>query len=617
MNDEFQRASITENVKLWANEFLGESFSFREYQLDSISKIIENILEDKKTSVAELPCGAGKSYIALCVAGTLAKFYDKKTYILVSDTALFKQYESDVKKFGLPFGTISGKDNYICGRNGNTFTSGVCQMNKVSLSSLLDIKKGNTSINVDSEEEDDDDKFYLNYSCKHKCKYIQEYKNALKADVVIMTYQLWLVSTFLMKGSIADQTGITFKQKDLLICDEAHKLSDIVQSFFAPVFNTDKIGYIDDLLWMLELSDTDTSVLPKVSDFVKTFDTMKTVYKSNDYTKNQLLFDLFKRYKSQLQRYEVVINNIKISLRKDSFSTLVDAFQEVSDSVYELNTDICRADIYLKIINNLGVSSFVPSLVSDKEFRFCCANEAELIKQTFHEKTKAEFLMSATIGNFDCYLELIGASDDLSKVSAFEVPSTFDFTKSPIYVSHKYRMSYKEKDTSIPFIIELIKDICSKHSKEHGIIHTGSYAISKAIYDKLPKDIKYRIIFYDKSNGKKEALDSFKKFPNKILMGPSILEGLSFDDDMSRFCIIAKVPYPPLADNLVKEKMKLFKDWYSYTTINSLIQGIGRSIRSKEDYAITYILDGCFSELYSRNFNLFPQYIKERIRQLD
>jgi hypothetical protein len=45
-----------------------------------------------------------------------------------------------------------------------------------------------------------------------------------------------------------------------------------------------------------------------------------------------------------------------------------------------------------------------------------------------------------------------------------------------------------------------------------------------------------------------------------------------------------------------------------------LVQGYGRSIRSKEDYAITYVLDSGFEKFVKRNKNILPDWFTQAVQ---
>jgi len=84
------------------------------------------------------------------------------------------------------------------------------------------------------------------------------------------------------------------------------------------------------------------------------------------------------------------------------------------------------------------------------------------------------------------------------------------------------------------------------------------------------------------------------------------MEGVDLKDDLSRFQIMCKVPFPYLGDLVVKKRMEKNEKWYPYMTAKSIIQSLGRSIRNETDHAISYILDSDWDRFFSKNRNLFP-----------
>ena len=63
----------------------------------------------------------------------------------------------------------------------------------------------------------------------------------------------------------------------------------------------------------------------------------------------------------------------------------------------------------------------------------------------------------------------------------------------------------------------------------------------------------------------------------------------------------------------MKRRSELDKEWYGYMTTLMFVQGLGRSVRSATEKAITYILDAGFDDYYRRNRRFIPGYIKEAI----
>ena len=89
--------------------------------------------------------------------------------------------------------------------------------------------------------------------------------------------------------------------------------------------------------------------------------------------------------------------------------------------------------------------------------------------------------------------------------------------------------------------------------------------------------------------------------------------GIDLKEDLSRLCIICKVPYANLTDKWTKERMTLDPSWYTTAACINLIQMSGRSIRSSTDYANTYILDSDFGNLAMNAMEIFPDWWKESV----
>ena len=92
-----------------------------------------------------------------------------------------------------------------------------------------------------------------------------------------------------------------------------------------------------------------------------------------------------------------------------------------------------------------------------------------------------------------------------------------------------------------------------------------------------------------------------------VLFSSSLWQGVDLKDDLSRFQIIAKSPYPNYTEKWVESKMERYPLWYSSQTITKILQGCGRSVRSKQDWATTYVLDSAVEPLLNNSKNLVPK----------
>ncbi|MER3407656.1 MAG: hypothetical protein C4292_02395 [Nitrososphaera sp.] len=98
-----------------------------------------------------------------------------------------------------------------------------------------------------------------------------------------------------------------------------------------------------------------------------------------------------------------------------------------------------------------------------------------------------------------------------------------------------------------------------------------------------------------------------------VLISPSMHQGVDLKDDLSRFQIIVKVPYPDLTDKKVSKMKERDPNWYTWYTALRLAQSYGRSIRSADDHAETYILDSSVTFLLKSAQDMMPKWFMEAV----
>tara|TARA_B100000700_G_scaffold201049_1_gene221197 strand:- start:1032 stop:2645 length:1614 start_codon:yes stop_codon:yes gene_type:complete len=214
---------------------------------------------------------------------------------------------------------------------------------------------------------------------------------------------------------------------------------------------------------------------------------------------------------------------------------------------------------------------------------------------------KKVLLMSATILNADGFAKSLGLSRE--NYSAISIPSPFPVENRPIIQASVGSMSAKSIDYTLPKIKDAVKAIMSEHKTEKGIIHCHTYKIANY----LKKSIRSKRLIIHNSDNREEMLKKHmsSKEPT-VLLSPSMTEGVDLKGDLSRFQIICKVPYPYLGDPIIRKRMAKNDKWYPMQTAMSIVQSCGRSVRSVDDSAVTYILDSDWRRFYSMNKDVFP-----------
>lgn len=574
------RACVNER----AEARFGNNFQFRQNQLDSIISIIIGFFT-KENYIIEAPTGSGKSIIALLVADTLNYYFGLKGYILISDLALLDQYKRDVDTFFSDFKFLKGQDNYYCNENQLTYPFGICRL------------QGLTYADIDG------------LPCAETCPYIQARKNAIKADVTLMTYQAWLIQRNYIPMITHHPGTHPFRQREFTICDEAHKLADIVQDHFTPIINKEDCNKLAEIV-----QDASHAFGPQITAtcsvnplYYKEF--IDNLFNEED---NNKLYKNIKAFYDAINSFGMLCATIKEYVGKDNSKSPSKQQIKLMHQADWAREYCCKVEDYVTMIGETGPWAIVKNVVDESTIKFNCLDERYLLREHFHYHAGNKLYMSATIGEPINYINSISSTNN----RYLNIPSSFNFDKSPIYYDNEYKLSYDKKIENLPKVINKIIKIINNHKDMKGIIQTGSYAFAQSLYNAVPDDIKNRLLIYTDSKDKEEQLESFVNSKDKILIGPSLLEGIDLKNDLCRFIIVMKIPYPSLGDKFVEKKFKSNPQWYMWKTTNALIQGIGRGVRNENDWCETYILDGTFDNILLRHRKLIPNHIISRFKNI-
>jgi ATP-dependent DNA helicase DinG len=230
-------------------------------------------------------------------------------------------------------------------------------------------------------------------------------------------------------------------------------------------------------------------------------------------------------------------------------------------------------------------------------------------------KCNKSLMMSATILDSDTYCRGIGLEPDDVKV--IRVGSDFPLQNRPIYPLDVAYLNYAElhKDAVKRIIAVAIDRIMTEHKDHKGIIHTTSYEQLNFIKENISKEKKRRLLETDPEVQRDEIItEHINATSPTVLISPSLHLGLNLKDDLSRFQVITKVPYPSLGDRWINEKKKRNENWYTWQTALRLVQAYGSSVRSKEDWAKTYVLDSAFLPFVRKNKDILPHWFIQAIQ---
>lgn len=224
-------------------------------------------------------------------------------------------------------------------------------------------------------------------------------------------------------------------------------------------------------------------------------------------------------------------------------------------------------------------------------------------------------MMSATILDKDAFCTSVGLAPE--QVKFIQVGSEFPIDHRPIFPLDIAPLNYSQlqQDNVQKAIARVIDTILTRHSLEKGIIHTTSYKQLNFIRENISQDNRRRLLETDPEIERDEIIaEHINATKPTVLISPSLHLGLDLKDDLSRFQVITKVPYPSLGDRWIKEKCKRAERWYLWQTALKLVQCYGRSVRSKDDWAVTYVLDSLFESFVKGNKNILPDWFSNAIK---
>lgn len=224
-------------------------------------------------------------------------------------------------------------------------------------------------------------------------------------------------------------------------------------------------------------------------------------------------------------------------------------------------------------------------------------------------KAQKVLITSATILDFPTFTRNLGIRSKDAVTLA--TPSDFSIASRPLFFNPVGSMNRKFIDTTLPKVAVGVEQLLSRYAGKKGIVHTHSYQITRYLTRYL-SGTKWanRIVTHDVTKGARDrALARHFDDINEptVLFSPSMSEGLDLKDELSRFQIVTKVPYPQMTP-YIRARMNRDQQWYQWQTALRLVQATGRSVRSQTDRANTHILDSEFANFIGKNNRHMPDY---------
>ena len=533
----------------------------RDFQREILDAVQQKLKSGYRKIILSAPTGTGKSAVAM----TLAKSYEN-SFVVTSSKNLQDQYINDFEML-VP---VKGKSNFPCFKS--------MEQNGIDLQEYdVAMRQGLSCEKGECEERTKEGK---RQNCKFKpriqafeektfqeiiCPYYEQKYSALLADHSVWNYYSYFQTVKYNRGTYGEHLN-----RNISIFDEAHSIEDQIIQFVGIEIIKKHIDECGIRIESYDLSDIKMIIqlIRDIAEFyarkVKEVRESRAYRENPDYNRIRKLDDNYERFARVRSEISSDLGNFIVNepeYKKEEFKSI--------------------------IIKPLDVSKYV------KEFFI----------------TPFQIFMSATI-NRDSFCQNMGfASEEIAFVDTPRSP--FPLENRKVEFLNTARLSYKSPIVDENRIWLKIDEILSRHKNQRGLILTSSRVRCENIVKNLSSKNKSRLrICHARNPDGKTQDDVIKEHANSkdgVLISSSLWQGVDLKDNLSRFQIIAKSPYPNYTEKWVESKMERYPLWYPSQTITKILQGFGRSIRSKQDWATTYVLDSAVEPLLNNSKNLVPR----------
>ena len=554
----------------------------REKQRSVLLDIESALKSGYKNIFLEAPTGFGKTPVAI----TLARYLGS-SHICTATKDLQAQYQRD---FPFVF-EVKGRANFPCivkedmGLSENCDYGPCVQDDSYDCAyktRLLDYKVvGEGTLGEQVRLDPLSEKTYVEKLKKQSkivelewrpCHYFHQRWMGAKASHTVYNYRYFLSDIF--------YTGTTQKRK-LLVMDEAHQIESEVGDFrsftvhkntlrFLPRVQMPEKNVEDVEPWMEFCS----SLRDKMLKFIEqATDAIERGRVAEPYTERNLIEAISK---------EKNLEALLFDMRSNKKNWIVSSIQR------DAQNQLTRATL-----TPLETSGYFGDIL---------------------DKGTINLFMSATILSKDYLCKVSGLKPDQVKFVQVR-DSDFPVKNRPIHLMNVAWLNARSMQESMPKIAKAIDNIMTIHKNEKGIIHTTSYSQLQYIRDNISRENASRLIETGSALGREEVLEKhYKSTRPTVLISPSLHLGVDLKDDLSRFQVITKVPYPDLTDRKVSAMKDRDQRWYTWYTVLRLAQSYGRSIRSADDFATTYILDSSITFLLKSAQDMVPKWFLEAVK---
>ena len=433
-------------------------------------------------------------------------------------------------------------------------------------------------------------------------------------------------------------------QNSIIIVDEAHNLPDRIRMSMERVITPiivrnaameleEFMGSVENIAMRNSTSSNPTQLLDDINwafEVIKLFRFKMANYfrnlheKINEDEESLINIDDFaKLIHSACDDFEGISGQMKLDSNEDSttktptqnrLERLVQTLSQVSVEVEEdedsSEPDAHRIAYILESIIRFGNTSALCMVFSPKGKEGKITThllDPGVLSGPLFARTAGSILMSGTLYPPAMYADILALPKNLTTKTSYVSP--FAGERRPVLIARDVTTKYTERSENMwnkmRFHIQALID----GSEGHIAVFSPSYRLMEEIlgevfFKGVTKVVESRDWSKDDIDRVVSKLKNERKIGNRVLLcgvfGARLSEGIDYDDGVLGSVVCIGIPNPPpsvLSNSLkeyISDKFGRQNAWrYTVTqpAINSILQAMGRPIRSIEDRALILLLD--------------------------
>jgi ATP-dependent DNA helicase DinG len=450
-----------------------------------------------------------------------------------------------------------------------------------------------------------------------ECYVTRMRQQAAESDLVIVNHHLLFADAAVRQGNY----GSVIPERDIAILDEAHQLEDVATNYFGLSVSNYRV---DDLTREVERAigawpgpearDAVRRMAARVEDRARQFfDALQPTRRMGEervrvtaealadvQPAGQTLLSVLEGLEAQIQLLKSAKTDDTGAVRPAVLEDLLAVAGRIAELRHELTILLRASDPdYVFFLESRGRGVFLRAAPIDV---------SRIVREEVVEQFKATVLTSATLavdGAFDYLRGRLG----IRRADEQRLVSEFDFTRQAILYLPR-RMPLPRDPAFAAAVARESVEILTRTRGRAFVLFT-SYAMLRTVEPQLRAALPYPLLVQG-SAPRGALLDEFRRTPHAVLLATSSFwQGVDVAGEQLSCVIIDKLPFASPGDPVTAARMEAltaegadaFADYQVPLAILTLLQGLGRLIRHRQDRGVLAVLDPRLRSMgYGRRF---------------